>query len=146
MEVMAAMFIDKALELTKKNKVVIGFDLWNDFSQISYASSCILIPTIISFNRSKRPSWCIHYILDDFGDEKLDFRSQEEKQTSAEHYEIQEMREMYEGIYVSAFQLFHGEALQYYITETYAEEGAGVQEPAAAGSPKNPDFQRHILK
>lgn len=84
---------------------------------------------------------CIHYILDDFGDEKLDFRSQEEKQTSAEHYEIQEMREMYEGIYVSAFQLFHGEALQYYITETYAEEGAGVQEHITHSDTIFGDFQ-----
>ena len=31
------MMIDKAFdELTKKNKIVVGFDLENDFSQISY--------------------------------------------------------------------------------------------------------------
>lgn len=31
------MLIDRALdEMTKKNRVVVGFDLGNDFSQISY--------------------------------------------------------------------------------------------------------------
>jgi len=45
-----------------------------------------------------------------------------------EHYEIEEMREMFEGIHVSMFRIFHGEAVQYYITEQYFEDGEGVQE------------------
>ena len=35
---------------------------------------------------------------------------------------------MYEGIHVSMFQLFHGETIQYYITESYAEDGGYLQE------------------
>ena len=42
------MFIDKALELTKKNRVVIGFDLWNDFSQISYCRVDQSMPDTLS--------------------------------------------------------------------------------------------------
>ncbi|MDE7185144.1 MAG: hypothetical protein K2O40_11910, partial [Lachnospiraceae bacterium] len=42
-------------------------------------------------------------------------------------YEIREMKEMYDGIHVSMFQLFYGETIQYYITENYLEED-GVRE------------------
>ena len=45
-----------------------------------------------------------------------------------ERYETVEMREMFDGIHVSMFQIFHGEAVQYYITELYAKDGEGVQE------------------
>ncbi|GFI21726.1 hypothetical protein IMSAGC011_00499 [Lachnospiraceae bacterium] len=45
-----------------------------------------------------------------------------------ESYDIREMKEMYEGIHVSMFQLFHGETIQYYITENYAEDGGYPQE------------------
>lgn len=79
---------------------------------------------------------CIHFAYDDFFDDNFDLRSEEEKAQSANgmeasdtgRYEIQEMREMYDGIYVSVFRLFHGEALQYYITETYADENGIIQE------------------
>lgn len=47
----------------------------------------------------------IHYILDEGVEEQ------------AKDYEIEEMQEMYGGIFVKTFSLFHGEALQYYITE-----------------------------
>lgn len=43
-------------------------------------------------------------------------------------YDIREMKEMYEGIHVTMFQLFHGETIQYYITENYAEDGGYPQE------------------
>lgn len=43
-------------------------------------------------------------------------------------YEIREMKEMYAGIHVSLFQLFHGETIQYYITESYLENGEMMQE------------------
>jgi hypothetical protein len=36
----------------------------------------------------------------------------------SEKYEVREMREMYDGIYVSMFQLFSDEVLQYYISES----------------------------
>ena len=35
---------------------------------------------------------------------------------------------MYAGIYVVMFQLFHGETLQYYITENFIEDGKVPQE------------------
>lgn len=47
----------------------------------------------------------IHYILD------------EDTEGEQKDYEIEEMQEMYNGIFVTVFSLFHGEALQYYITE-----------------------------
>ena len=43
-------------------------------------------------------------------------------------YEIRDMKEMYDGIHVSIFQLFHGETIQYYITENYLEENGVVTE------------------
>lgn len=45
----------------------------------------------------------IHYLLDTDENQK--------------DYEIEEMQEMYGGIYVKTYSLFHGESLQYYITE-----------------------------
>ena len=43
-------------------------------------------------------------------------------------YEIREMKEMYDGIHVSMFQLFYGETIQYYITENYLEDDGVVRE------------------
>ena len=40
----------------------------------------------------------------------------------------EDMNEMYDGIHVSIFQLFHGETIQYYITENYLEENGVVTE------------------
>lgn len=75
---------------------------------------------------------CIHFAYGDFSDEHFDLRTQEERERAAlpdaPHYEMQEMREMYDGIYVSVFRLFHGEALQYYITELCATQEDTVQE------------------
>ena len=43
------MLIDRALdEMTKKNRVVVGFDLENDFSQISYCRQNQSIPDTVS--------------------------------------------------------------------------------------------------
>ena len=43
------MLIDRALdEITKKNKVVVGFDLGNDYSQISYCRQNQSMPDTIS--------------------------------------------------------------------------------------------------
>ena len=47
----------------------------------------------------------IHYILD------------EDTEGLQKDYEIEELQEMYGGIFVKVFSLFHGEVLQYYITE-----------------------------
>ena len=72
----------------------------------------------------------IHYAFDDasFGDDSTDGGDgQLEEGIDYECYEIREMKEMYEGIHVSMFQLFHGETIQYYITECFLENGE-VQE------------------
>jgi len=43
------MLIDRALdEMTKKNKVVVGFDLGNDYSQISYCRQNQSMPDTVS--------------------------------------------------------------------------------------------------
>ena len=43
------MLIDKTLdELTKKNKIVVGFDLGNDYSQISYCRYNQSMPDTVS--------------------------------------------------------------------------------------------------
>lgn len=70
----------------------------------------------------------IHYAFDDtsFGDSRID-NAEPEENINYECYEIREMKEMYEGIHVSMFQLFHGETIQYYITESFLENGK-VQE------------------
>jgi len=47
----------------------------------------------------------IHYFVDS------------EKETNPV-YEVEEMKDMYEGIHVKDFCLFQGEVLQYYVTET----------------------------
>ena len=72
----------------------------------------------------------LHYAFDDstFHDEG----GSEEEYAAAERdyecYEIREMKEMYEGIHVSMFQLFHGETIQYYVTESFLENGELMQE------------------
>ncbi len=72
----------------------------------------------------------MHFAFDDasFGDSRTGGEeSQPEQSIDYECYEIREMKEMYEGIHVSMFQLFHGETIQYYITESFFENGE-VQE------------------
>ena len=83
----------------------------------------------------------IHYIFDDGSTEEqplsesnVECLASDELDEQAENavdygsYDIREMKEMYEGIHVSMFQLFHGETIQYYITESYAEDGGYLQE------------------
>ncbi len=65
----------------------------------------------------------IHFAYDGTDESR---ESTEKKDKPVEEYEVQEMREMYDGIYVSVFSLFHGEALQYYITESFIDD-AGEQ-------------------
>ncbi len=75
----------------------------------------------------------IHYVYGiDYGNDYGDaFQKEPDEESGAaddERYETEEMREMFEGIHVSMFQVFHGEAVQYYITEMYAEDGGQVTE------------------
>lgn len=66
----------------------------------------------------------IHYSVENnpdsgFGNEAAD--TAESGQQEYIHYNVMEMREMFEGIHVSMFKIFQGESVQYYITETYLE-------------------------
>lgn len=72
----------------------------------------------------------IHYAYNDDEAERDFYDTQDGESGSMGYgsYEIREMREMYEGIHVSMFQLFHGESLQYYITESYVDPNGQVQE------------------
>jgi hypothetical protein len=69
----------------------------------------------------------IHYAFDD-SELTRENTDKEDLSKNYECYEINEMRDMYEGIYVSMFQLFHGERLQYYITESYSDSDKIPQE------------------
>lgn len=86
---------------------------------LHYFKSCFFV----EYKGAPKGKVHIHYAYDDFYNENSDPRGGEKKEQGAESYEIQEMREMYDGIYVSMFRLFSGEALQYYITESYSEDG-----------------------
>ena len=69
----------------------------------------------------------IHYALDD---DTVDGEGAggTADETDYGRYDIKAMQEMYAGIYVVMFQLFHGETLQYYITENFIEDGKVPQE------------------
>ncbi len=75
----------------------------------------------------------IHYVYgvdygNDYGDAFQKKPDEGNGTADEERYETEEMREMFEGIHVSMFQIFHGEAVQYYITEMYAGDGGQVTE------------------
>ena len=52
-------------------------------------------------------------------------------------YEVEEMPEMYNGIFVKAFSLFHDEVLQYYITENVAGEEQVTESNIIFGSDRH---------
>ncbi len=78
----------------------------------------------------------LHYAFDD---SSLDDDHDKQEEHTAENidyecYEIREMKEMYEGIHVSMFQLFHGETIQYYVTESSLVNGEIMQERVTQSS------------
>lgn len=75
----------------------------------------------------------IHYVFDVDTPLRIPADSNT-KDIDYERYDIKEMREMYEGIYVGMFQLFHGEALQYYIAESHLEENGGLPQEVVTHS------------
>lgn len=91
--------------------------------ELHYIKNCVFVEY-----RTKPDSQVyIHYAFDD----NVPGNNDENKITEDidyGRYEIKEMHEMYEGIYVSMFQLFHGEALQYYTTESCSQNGKPLQE------------------
>lgn len=67
----------------------------------------------------------LHYIYDN-----TNTLSRINKETDSKdmEYDVIDMKEMYDGIYVNSFLLFHGEVLQYYITESYIVDGKKMDE------------------
>jgi hypothetical protein len=72
--------------------------------------------TMLEYKTRPGSKCVIHYMLSSDAESRDEYRSED-------------MREMYDGIFVSAFVLFFGEQLQYYVTEeTMAEdEGSTAQ-------------------
>lgn len=72
----------------------------------------------------------LHYAFDDSAFHDSDASGEEFATGNKDYecYEIREMKEMYEGIHVGMFQLFHGETIQYYVTESLIENGEILQE------------------
>lgn len=70
----------------------------------------------------------IHYVYD--GQEVNETQQYDSDFT----YKIEEMQDMCEGIYVKAFSLFHGDSLQYYISESRAGEENVTQSSTLSGS------------
>ena len=93
--------------------------------ELHYIKNCVFV----EYRTTPGNPVYIHYALGtDYGDELGQNAADGEQPADYEHYEIEEMREMFEGIHVSMFRIFHGETVQYYITEQYFENGERVQE------------------
>lgn len=88
--------------------------------ELHYVKDCVFV----EYRTNPGNSVYIHYAagIDYSGDFR--YGTDETAQDKAQeciHYEVMEMREMFEGIHVSMFRIFHGESVQYYITEAYSE-------------------------
>ncbi len=104
--------------------------------QLHYIKNC----TFVEYRTVPGNPVYIHYVYGtDYGNEYGDILEQnpapkEHDGTNPaciedhERYETVQMREMFDGIHVSMFQIFQGEAVQYYITEMVSEDGEGMQE------------------
>lgn len=90
-------------ELLQRN---IYFEFYQNLAEIVPQLSYYADKTFIEYKAQPGVRVRIHFLLDDGTDRK-------EKE-----YEIEDMPEMYSGIFVKVFSLFHDEALQYYITES----------------------------
>ena len=82
--------------------------------------------TFVEYRTQPQSQVYMHYVYDDSSPARES--ADQAADINYDCYEIREMKEMYEGIHVSMFQLFHGETVQYYITESSVENGEAVQE------------------
>lgn len=99
--------------------------------QLHYIKNC----TFVEYRTIPGTPVYIHYAYGtDYSNQYNDIFGQDPVDETRNHtedherYETAQMREMYDGIHVSMFQIFHGEAVQYYITELCSEDGEVVQE------------------
>ena len=100
--VMRETIISFVEELLQRN---ICFEFYQNLTGVVPQLSYYADKTFIEYKSKPGARVRIHYLLD-YGADK------EEKE-----YELEEMPEMYSGIFVKVFSLFHDETLQYYITE-----------------------------
>ena len=113
-------------------KEFLGMDVYFPFfakladvvPELHYARNCVFA----EYRTQPGSQVYIHYAFDDAASDRRSEADSTADEVDYERYEIEEMREMYEGIYVRMFQLFHGETLQYYITEIVAVDGEPPQE------------------
>ena len=89
--------------------------------ELHYIKGC----AFVEYRTQPQGQVYMHYAFDDGS---LDGEEHSAEDMDYGCYEIREMKEMYAGIHVSMFQLFHGETIQYYITESCMEDGELVQE------------------
>ncbi len=95
----------------------IYFPFFMNYGNILPAARTILDKTMIEYHTSPGARVTIHYVIESGrGDE--------------ETYEMQVMKNMYEGIFVHSFVLFFGETLQYYI----CEEADGEEQLTESGT------------
>ncbi len=100
--VMRETIISFVEELLQRN---ICFEFYQNLTGVVPQLSYYADKTFIEYKSQPGTRVRIHYLLDHGADK-------EEKE-----YELEEMPEMYSGIFVKVFSLFHDETLQYYITE-----------------------------
>jgi len=101
---MAVFFVDYLC--IQKN---ITMPFFSDYKCISDKAREIADHVMIEYRGNPNSTVVIHYIISREDDE-------------GNGYIREEMRNMYGGIFVKAFLLFHGESLQYYVTESYGNK------------------------
>lgn len=116
-------------DLTEEN---LYFSFFKDFLDLLPFPEQFVDKTIIEYRGVPRTKVEIHYLLE-----------KEEKETG--DYVVEEMREMYDGIYTASYILFFGERLQYYITEEVSGEkqvvmSASVNRNETKGQPGESRF------
>ena len=87
----------------------IFFPFYSEYEELLPDMVQFIDKTMIEYRTVPGRHCIVHYRLDD---------------DALGEYKAAEMKEMFEGIYVTEFILFFGEQMQYYITEDGQEEGA----------------------
>lgn len=99
-------YIDKTLNELINRKIY--FKFYENFNADILEAFCYEGKRAVEYRTGSGKRILIHYIIEDL-----------EGETS--QYEIEELNEVYDGIYVKLFTLFYGEKVNYYITEETEE-------------------------
>lgn len=95
-------YIDRTLNELIDRKIY--FKFYENFNDDITGAFCCEGKRIVEYRSGSGKHILIHYIIENL-----------EGETSC--YEIEELEEVYEGIYIKLFTLFYGEKVSYYITE-----------------------------